>query len=351
MTNHDCGYSTVVRRSAIMALAFLTAATAARAQGAMPDAPTSRSIDVEWGRYQDQRQGPEQVERSSRTIKAAANAWLDLANISGEIDVAAVSGTDIVIDMVKRVRARDAGAQELMSALSVDIVERPGRVEVRTVYPRGERRGSAWVDYTVRVPADTSVNLKSISGNIRVTAVKGELRLESVSGDVSANGVSHLASIKSVSGDVRLTDVSSNGDLMAGSVSGDFVARGVDVRAIDVNTVSGDLILDRVRCERAQVRSVSGDVQYSGALSKRGRYEFNAHSGDVRLSFPTESAFEFEASTFSGSVNTALPTQLIGANDRERRGPSERSIRGTIGEGGAFVIVRTFSGDVSIARQ
>ena len=161
-----------------MAVAFLTAVTTVAAQNRGPQLPPppsgDTSGDVGWGRYQDTRQGPEQTERLSRTIKAGSNTWLDLANISGDIDLSGGSGGEIVIDAIKRVRARQARAQDLLAALSVEIVEWPGRVEVRTVYPRGDRRGSAWVDYTVRVPADTSVSLKSVSGDIRVSNVKGE---------------------------------------------------------------------------------------------------------------------------------------------------------------------------------
>jgi DUF4097 and DUF4098 domain-containing protein YvlB len=307
-------------------------------------------VDAGWVQYQDTRQGPEQTERLSRTIRAGSNAWLDLANVSGDIDLSTIPGNDIVIEAVKRARDRDGRARDLLASVSVDIVERPGRVEVRTVFPRGERRGSAWVDYTVRVPSGTSVNLKSVSGDIRVTSLKGELRLESVSGDVSVGGAGHLAFVRSVSGDVLLTDVTTTEDLTAGSVSGSFIARGVDARILDINTVSGDLTLERVRCERAQVRSVSGTVEYAGALTARGRYEFNSHSGDVRLGVSSETGFEYEATTFSGALHADWPTQNTKQSADDPRGRRDaRSIRGTVGDGSALVLIRTFSGDVNIA--
>ena len=230
-------------------------------------------------------------------------------------------------------------------------MERPGRVEVRTVYPRGDRRGSAWVDYTVRVPTDTSVSLKSVSGDIRVSNVKGELRLESVSGDVNVGRAGRLAFVRSVSGDVMLTDVTSSDDLTAGSVSGNFVARGLEARILDINTVSGDLILEAMRCERAQIRSVSGNVG-PRVRSPSGAARVQVAFRGCAAGRAADAGVEFEATTFSGSLNTELPAQVGEpvSTEPRRRGPDPRSV-GTIGDGSAFVTVRTFSGDISITRR
>ena len=66
--------------------------------------------------------------------------------------------------------------------------------------------------------------LKTISGDIRVTGVQGELWVESVSGDVTANGVGRLATAKSVSGDINISRASSSGDVTLSTVSGSLLA-------------------------------------------------------------------------------------------------------------------------------
>ncbi len=52
------------------------------------------------------------------------------------------------------------------------MVERGGRVEVRTVYDR-EHQEHAWVDYTVTAPAGSSVYAHAVSGDIKVTEHQG----------------------------------------------------------------------------------------------------------------------------------------------------------------------------------
>src|SRR5690242_4261517 len=88
-------------------------------------------------RYQDSRQGPEQIEKFSQTYKVGDGAGLDLSQISGDIRVTVGSGSEIKIDATKRVRHRSPEeAKRLLAALRIDINNFNGRVEVRTIYPR-----------------------------------------------------------------------------------------------------------------------------------------------------------------------------------------------------------------------
>ena len=88
-----------------------------------------------------------------------------------------------------------------------------GRVDVRAE-PRG-RESRAWIDFNVTVPYEASAEVHSVSGDISVTGVKGEVRAETVSGDVKGSALTRLAAAKSVSGDVVLNGVESDGTLVA----------------------------------------------------------------------------------------------------------------------------------------
>src|SRR4029450_1369770 len=94
----------------------------------------------------------------------------------------------------------ESQARALRQAMEVRIEERNGNVEVRTEYPR--RNWSGGVDYTVTVPRDANVVLRSVSSDVRVTNVNGELRAETVSGNVVTSGVRRVRLAKSISGDV-----------------------------------------------------------------------------------------------------------------------------------------------------
>src|SRR6188508_279748 len=153
-------------------------------------------------RYTQAREGPEQIEKVSQTYKVGDGAALDLSHLAGDIRVTGGTGSEIKVDATKRVRHRDPEqAKRLLEALRVDINNFNGRIEVRTLYPRRGSFGnnvSASVDYVISVPVGASVSLKSISGDISVTNVKGEVRAETTSGDVNITATPNVSVAKTI---------------------------------------------------------------------------------------------------------------------------------------------------------
>jgi hypothetical protein len=305
--------------------------------------------------YQGRNAGQEQTERVSRKVRVGRDGRVTIANISGDIVVTAGGGDEVSIEAVKRTR----GDRSELADLEVVVEERAGRVEIRAEHgrnrsDRGRRGDSASVDFTVTVPASVSVDLHSVSGSVRVTGVRGTVRAESVSGNVTTGDTPNLELAKSVSGDVSLTGAAAEGDLAAGSVSGNITARGLKARGLDLNSVSGDVLLTDVTCDRLMIKSVSGDIEYTGAIVRNGRYEINTHSGDVRLTLSNPPGFDLNADSFSGSVRSDLPLTIGGSSsgDRSSRGRREmHNMRATFGDGSATLNIRTFSGDIVIARR
>ena len=192
-----------------------------------------------------------------------------------------------------------------------------------------------------------------------MTGVHGSLRGETISGNVTISDAPKLEAAKTVSGDVSLTGITTDGDLTASSVSGNVRAKGLKARGVDLGIISGDINVSDVTCERLGVKSVSGSVEYAGAIVKGGRYEINAHSGTVRLLLANPAGFELNANSFSGSIRSELPL-TIGGDSARRNGNTPRgrrdavnnhSMRATFGDGSATLVVRTFSGDIIIAKR
>lgn len=348
--------SRLIVTSALLAGA-VPAAAAVTARGAVPDDnPRASWLD----RYQDSRQGPEQIDTITRTFKVGADGSFDLTGISGDVRVTGSSGNEIRVEATKRVRHRDAAqARRLLNELGVEMTQVGGRVEVRTVYPRrnnSERGMSARVDYVVSVPAGVAVAVKSISGSVLVTAVRGEVRAETVSGDVEVSATPNVALAKTISGNVTARDIGSANLLSLGTVSGTVIATGLKVRALEASTVSGNVRISGVQIERVEASCVSGNIEFDSPLSKGGRYEFTSHSGDVRIALSGGTGFELDADTFSGSVRSDLPITLrtLGREDRARgrgRGTSNRAIRGSFGDASAILEVRSHSGSVVITKK
>jgi len=345
-------------RVVVAALAALITGTtpavaAVTLRGIVPeDGPRAAWLE----RYTEARQGPEQIEKVSQTYKVGDAGALDVSHLAGDIRVTGGGGNEIKIDATKRARHRDPEqAKRLLEALRIDVNNFNGRVEVRTIYPRRGSFGnniSATVDYVITVPAGATVSLKSISGDISVSNVKGEVRAETVSGSVNVNATPNLTIAKTISGDVTAQNIGTETTLVLSTISGTVLGTGLKVRALEAGSVSGNVRLVGSEIERLEAKSVSGDIEFDAPLSKGGRYEFTSHSGNVRLTIPGNTGFDLDADTFSGSVRSDLPVTLrtMGRSDQNRRG-SNRAIRGSYGDASALLTVRSHSGSVVITKK
>jgi DUF4097 and DUF4098 domain-containing protein YvlB len=344
---------------AIAVLAWVAAPAAAQRRderagsigsiGSVVRAEVDRAVG---GLYQQGRE--EQTERLTRTVKIGADGELDLSNISGDIVVTRGSGTEATLNIVKSARARTAeDAKRILPLVEIVITERNGRAEVRTRYPNqdelrqsGLRNINVSVTFTITAPQGARLTLGSISGNVSVSDIKGDLALNSISGNVRVAGAGRITTAKSVSGAVEVTDTQIDGGLEAGSVSGSIIIRKVRARRLDIGTVSGDVVVQDAQCDRVEGHSVSGNVEFSGTLARNGRYELNSHSGDIRIAVPADVGFELDANSFSGSIRSDLPVTVRG-----RDATTRRSLRGVYGDGSAILDVTTFSGSVVITKR
>lgn len=145
------------------------------------------------------------------------------------------------------------------------------------------------VDYGLRIPAGTIVDVHTGSGEIRVRDMAGPLTLDSGSGDVAVSGAGGTLSLHTGSGDVN--------------------ASGLTATRASARTGSGDVTL-RFTGAPATVTAESG-------------------SGDVRVYVPADTPYRVATHTGSGQVDVRVPTDP---------------------DASASITVRTGSGDVTIAR-
>jgi DUF4097 and DUF4098 domain-containing protein YvlB len=303
---------------------------------------------MSWRASYEARQGPEATQKVVNRFKVGPSGTLDISNFAGRIAVTA-GGTDtIIVEAMKRVRSREGDVKAQLEHTVVNMSEQGGRVEVRTTFDG--RNPRAAVDYAVTAPAGTSVYAHSISGDIKITGITGEVRADTVSGDVDAVSTPGATLVRSVSGNASVSGASNPNELRASSVSGMVTVRGAKVRSLEADTISGDVRLTDATCDRVAARSISGTVSFDGPLVKNGRYEFKSQSGDISLALTGTPGFELDASTFSGNVRSDLPV-TVAAGETQPGRRSHRGIHGVHGDGSAQLVLTSFSGDITIAKK
>jgi hypothetical protein len=293
------------------------------------------------------RQGESVTESVNRTIRIGRDGFLDLRNIAGRVAVTGVTGDDVRIDAVKRLWHQDADrARALLSELEVEITEGASGVSVQTRYPRRQSY-DAEVDFTVSVPQNTRVTLRAVSGDVVVSNVRGELSAEAVRGSVTASSVGDVRLLRSVSGPVSV-DGAAGDELTASTIGGTITVRRAKARMMDLRSVGGAMQVADSEADRVVMRALTGDIEFGGRISRNGRYDIESRSGRVVVTPAGSAGFEVEAATMGGEFRSDFPLTLRGAGGRA--GQRVRTVRGTFGDGGGLLALRSYNGGITIER-
>jgi hypothetical protein len=319
---------------------------------------------------QEARRGPMASEPFTALARIGRQGTLTLVNPSGTVTITGSGGDDVRIEAIKRAWDRsDAAAKAALSNVQVEVTERQGAVDVRSVFQR-TRSLDAEVDFTIAVPSGASVSVRSGFGDITITGVRGELRAEAMGGGIKATSVGQVRLLRTLSGAVALENADGS-DVTVSTLGGPVTIRQLKARSADLRTVAGDLVISDSEAERVMVQSLSGRIELAGRLARTGRYSLQSQSGDVLLAPSGSDGFELEAASVTGSVRSDFPITLD--DRRELTGPSGRGrsvgrgvgrglgrgvgrgnariLRGLSGDGGPLVTLRSFSGDITIARR
>jgi hypothetical protein len=183
-------------------------------------------------------------------------------------------------------------------------------------------RWSGGRDYTIRVPHNCDLSLRTSSGDLEVLRVTGTHFLQSSSGDINLDKLDGAMLVASASGDISYTD--SKGKLGARSASGDITVVNGQLHELSVTTASGDINLDlRIQPERD--------------------FEIKGVSGDVEVKLPHDARLSIEVNTLSGHIHSGFR----GETNIERRHPGKRGTLELNG-GGLHGRIQTVSGDINI---
>lgn len=198
-------------------------------------------------------------------------------------------------------------------------------------------------DLEVRVPARSTVWVKTSSASVEVSGVTGAADLYSVTGRIQVNGQMRQLYAESMGGGIEL--VASAPSIRAKTGGGSIRLRGSGAD-VSLSTVDGSMSIAAPQFQRGRFESISGNILFDGDLDRGGSTTFQSHSGTVELRLPATASLDFLLSTYEGEVQSDFAMPPFGGS-RDLRG-SELAFSN--GSGGADVTVRTYSGRI-VLRQ
>jgi DUF4097 and DUF4098 domain-containing protein YvlB len=159
---------------------------------------------------------------------------------------------------------------------------RSGAVVVDIALPNGSRLNASAV--SANITADgryADCKFASVSGDLEVGSVVGNLKADNVSGGISVQDVKGSVSMSTVSGDAIIGDL--NGDVKFQAASGSLAVTRLHGN-VNAQTASGDTTVATAINGGVSVQTASGEVVVGIAEGTAAQLDLQTRSGEVRNS-------------------------------------------------------------------
>ena len=272
----------------------------------------------------------------SESLNAADDGRVSISNTSGAIEVEGWSRNQVEVT-----GTIGDDVEELIFERNGDNV----RIKVKIPESKG-RYSDASADLTIRVPANSSIDVATISADIDVQGVLGEQDLQAISGDIDVEGFGSDIDVETVSGDVEVqgdgksarTDLQSvSGDVSASNVAGD----------VDLESVSGDIGIVDSSVERGDFETVNGDITFRATLERSGRLDIETVNGGVDVEFVGDVSARFDIETFNGRIRNCFGHKP----ERTSKYAPGWELSFTEGSGDGRVTIATLNGGVNVCKD
>ena len=199
--------------------------------------------------------------------------------------------------------ATDEEAEELSDQVEVTLVPSGDRLTAQIDQPTRLINKSVSVSYDIQLPNQTSLELLTHNGAVRIVDITGDLNATTHNGKVTTENVAGTTVLRTHNGSVNCMNISGNAKL---------------------NTHNGGI-----------------EVVYSETAPPVCDVSIVTHNGGVGFTAPPSFSARVEASTHNGSVHTDLPITVTGK-------VSKNKLTGTIGTGEGKLYLETHNGSIKI---
>jgi DUF4097 and DUF4098 domain-containing protein YvlB len=283
-------------------------------------------------------------DKFARTEALARDGRVTVTNLSGSIDVRVGDPAQVKIEADKISSASSSDkAKSNADLVTIEVTKDGNGLKIESKYPSGHNGGlNVTINYRIWVPDKAAVKVRNTSGAVSVEGVGGSFEADVTSGNTTVAKMAGSVDVRTVSGKIAIEDAANDIDLK--TVSGTITATRIK-GSVDAETTSGRIELrDIAGAKTVRAKVLSGNITYDGELASGAKITLEALSGSLDLTLPAAAAFELDAETFSGHVDSDFPITMSGKL-------SPKELHGVVGNGGASLRLKTFSGSIRLKKK
>ncbi len=202
-------------------------------------------------------------------------------------------------------------------------------------------RSNRSLNVLLRVPHWLPIMIDGTALSVELADLKTDVRVETVSGSIVIRGVEGTISLATVSG--NLTARKAVGTLTMRTVNGTITVDGLTGR-LTAESTNGAIDVRAREVDMLDVSSVNGALRFGGAVTDHGRISMETYNGIITMRLPSTTGADVTVESSRGAFQSALPITL-------QPGSLRRSMRFTLGDGGARIRLKTLNGSITLQSQ
>ena len=281
-----------------------------------------------------------------KTFTVQPGGVLKIETQGGDIRVQTSADATVKVVAREKIRAStDAEADDILKKLELTIEQQADGVSASAKYEK-QLPGFHWgswppvqVDFTVTVPTNYNVELKTSGGDVVVGNLNGKVYARTSGGDVTLGKITGDIDGGTSGGNVRLEEGLAVVKL---GTSGGDVRVGRAVGPTDLGTSGGNIDIKSVE-NTLYAATSGGDVSAGIAGALKGDCKLSTSGGRVRVTVDQGVAFDLDASTSGGDVDASGLTITI-----ERGGSGRSRLSGKVNGVGPLLKLRSSGGDIIV---
>ncbi len=239
--------------------------------------------------------------RVVKTYDFKKDGNLYVKSVTGDIEINSWNKDKIEVEITKRGRRDD---------VEVYIDNRNGRMTIEVEYPNQRRNRyrqyntSASLHFDIKVPENIELEMKSATGSIFTSNIKGSVEAETSTGGVEVENVTGDVYAKSATGSVELYNI-----------TGDVEAR----------SSTGHVEIGKSSCKNIEASSSTGSVDVeTDVVDERGEIDLRSSTGSITLAIPGTAKADITAKVRPRSLSSDFD---IFDEDEKRRSKRKRNNR------------------------
>ena len=223
---------------------------------------------------------------------------------NGSLTITGTDTTECSVTATIKARAgSEEDAKKLAEEIEISLDPSGDKLTAKIHKPASLTNRPFKIDFNVTIPKDTSLELTTHNGPVKITNINGQINATTHNGRLTA---------EQTSGTIKLH--THNGRVTCKQISGDI-----------------------------QLKSHNGGLKavYSKTAPPVCNVSMVTHNGGINFTAPLNFSAEAEINTHNGSIHTDLPITVIGKVNK-------RKLTGTIGAGEGKLHLRTHNGSITI---